>query len=278
MFVSCAEQAAGTGGNLASTSTTYRWNSASFPLNLKISDDFLTAEKTVLQAMAESWSSSISNRVTFFTTSQTTSLTTSSISETSTYVDSELGIYKVSNWSVLGLPRSALAVTQLIASTQNAGTTSQFQQIQHADVLINYEHFDHSVSNEAGKYDLGTVAIHEFGHFLGLNHSATTSSSVMKPAITISEVFTEPYTFDANSMVTNYSLNSALSALPSDVFALKTSQFLEDEEISLTSKGNQKLERIIIELHADGECKHSHINTAGQKTHEFSHKHTFSPR
>ena len=69
-------------------------------------------------------------------------------------------------------PTSALAVT--ISTYNNAG------QILDADMFINGENFDWGIVKTDGEltHDIQNVVTHEFGHFLGLNH---TSESAMEP-------------------------------------------------------------------------------------------------
>ncbi len=162
----------------------------------------LTAdEKTAIQDASTAWDNSVNNQYQFF------NFSASSIDEKSNldaYRDSELGIYKTYDWPD-ELPGTALAVTQIYGTQRNIGRSSEYIEINHADILLNYDYFSFSTDDSWG-YDLSTVVLHEMGHFLGLYHSNTSyESSVMYPTISRYVENRTPKNEDITTLLAKYS-------------------------------------------------------------------------
>lgn len=183
-----------------------KWSStAVFPLNLKISSDFDEDQLTAIKNSANAWSDSVENKIDFFKTSDLTANKTGSLSS---YKDSVMGVYKLNSWPA-DLPSMALAVTQIYGSLKNSGSSYERIDITHADVLVNYDYFTFTTSDEWG-YDLETVILHELGHFLGLYHNESSrSESVMYPTISRYNLNQYPLESDIENLESKYSLQSA---------------------------------------------------------------------
>ena len=140
-----------------------RWSSQSvFPAQIKYGNSFDATEITAIENSANSWSSSVDNQITFFDVQPSNIENKNNLD---LYDDSELGIYKLTQWPT-ELPQTALAVTQIFGSSMKS-TSGDYIKIDHADILINYDSFSFSTDDSWG-YDLETVILHEMGHFLGL--------------------------------------------------------------------------------------------------------------
>lgn len=184
------------------------WAVSNFPLNVKVSDQFSGSEITLIQDMGTAWEDSMSNRVDFFDLSTTSSKTGPYSSNALN--DSEYGIYKSTAWPG-DFSSSALAVTQIYVSAYISG------QISHADIVINDDNYNFRTSAAGSGYDLGTVVIHELGHFIGLDHSPSSgfvrADSVMYPAISSSESKRIPQTYDTDALGTKYPTAAGASVM-----------------------------------------------------------------
>jgi hypothetical protein len=197
----------GSRGSSASALAPSYWpaGQAAFPLNVKISQDFLSNESDAISTSASNWSGSVDNRVTFF---NTTSTTTEKGGSLGSYNDGEFGIYKLTTWPA-ELPGSALAVTQIFGLRKNIGSSNESIEITHADIMVNYDNFSFSTNNGSG-YDLETVVLHEFGHFLGLGHdSSSVSQSVMYPTISRYTSSRSPLENDISNLKELYGISGA---------------------------------------------------------------------
>tara|TARA_Y100000768_G_C23991245_1_gene693473 strand:+ start:3116 stop:3862 length:747 start_codon:yes stop_codon:yes gene_type:complete len=146
----------------------------SFPLNLKISNDFDANETEAINLAADNWEESTENKINFFTTSNENLNPRTGLSS---YNDGLYGVYKLYDWPA-ELPSTALAVTQI-----NGTQYSSYIRIDQADILLNYDYYTFATDGGWG-YDLTTVVLHEMGHFLGLYHdNSSKEDSVMYPTI-----------------------------------------------------------------------------------------------
>lgn len=151
-----------------------------FPLPLNISSEFSIDETSAIIDTAGQWSTSTGGQSQLFDTSGSTA--EKNTFNLNNFQDDVMGIYKVTSWPS-ELPQTALAVTQIFGTRKNIGSSSESIQINHADILVNYQNFSFTHNSGYG-YDLQTVILHEMGHFLGLYHEETsTSDSVMYPSI-----------------------------------------------------------------------------------------------
>lgn len=234
-----------------------KWSSGSIGggLNIKVStsftDDFVAGDldgngKNPMEQMMESWNDSTTN-FTFFNTS---GLTTSNkeYASLSTYKsDGEFGIYKSNSWYT-NVSSSALAITQYFGYRRNAGSASEYVELYHADIIINYR--DHSFtldSTDTSRYDLHTVVLHELGHFIGLGHESNYSSdAVMLPYLGRSESKRSLRTKDVDNIRSLYNVNS----LTAGSYAIKSKNLFN------SSDSEPEEVRGVIELRANGKCHH----------------------
>ena len=177
-----------------------KWSSNTvFPLNISLGDDFDSQESDAIKAASGSWNDSDSNSIEYFTHNSTSSFKANNLSG---FKDSEFGIYKIQNWPS-ELPSMALAVTQLYGTRRNIGKSTENIEINHADILINYDYFSFTTNNTWG-YDLQTVLVHELGHFLGLYHEDNFNQSVMYPTISRYNQNRQPLSLDIENIKSKY--------------------------------------------------------------------------
>ncbi len=182
---------------------------SAFPLNVRLSEDFASTEVDAIRNSADNWSGAVDNRVTFF---RTTSSTAEKGGSLTSYNDGLYGIYKLNTWPS-ELPGSALAVTQIFGLRKNIGQSNEAIEITHADILVNYDNFSFASTNGGSGYDLETVVLHEFGHFLGLGHdSSSVSSSVMYPTISRYSQSRVPLNNDISNIKSLYGISGATEA------------------------------------------------------------------
>lgn len=211
IFVSCQQEA----DSLTASSSAYsanassKWSKSAFPINLKIATNFDNDETNAVKDMAAAWSTSIDDKINIFNTSHTT--TNKSSNNLDSYADSTMGVYKLTSWPS-ELPSSALAVTQIYGTRKNVGKSSEYIQITHADILVNYENYSFTTDGTWG-YDFQTVLLHELGHFIGLYHSYTSvEESVMYPSITRYVENRAPKTQDIIDLKSKYGLSQSVVA------------------------------------------------------------------
>lgn len=213
IFSSCVRQEQ-TGVDSSSTSalsdnpSKSMWRSqASFPLTIKYGKDFDTDEISAIETSTGNWTDSVQNEIQFFDVKPSDLNKKNTLSS---YEDSELGIYKLNSWPT-ELPPTALAVTQIFGSRINSGKSSEYVEIEHADILMNYENFSFTTDNTWG-YDLETVLIHELGHFLGLYHDdVSIDDSVMYPTVSRYNDNKYPKQKDIDNILNKYSISKASS-------------------------------------------------------------------
>jgi predicted Zn-dependent protease len=223
----------------------YLWTS-SFPKQLQISTAFSGTEVTNLRAVGDAWSTAVENKKTFFNYTTGATEKTVGLGSTSALNDGVLGIYKANTWPYPDYP-DALAVTQIFAFRYNVGSSSEYVDIQEADILMNYQNF--MFDGPAGSYDFRTVMLHELGHFLGLSHKSKFSdrnSSVMYPSIYNYELKRAPKAIDAGDMAAKYSITLSGGGSPA----------LAGNTVKYEPHGPGTAVKIILELRASGDCIH----------------------
>lgn len=227
----------------SSSSSLAKWPSANQNTTLKIANGlsgFTAGEETLIQTMANNWESAANNS-NFFSFGNDTNIDSSDLDDY--YNDSDMGVYKSTLWfSPTEVSATALAVTQYFGYR-----SGDYLILTHADIIFNYSGtFTFSTTNPtpAGEFDLPSVAIHELGHFLGLGHNTTDTTSVMK-----STVASGPSSYkrtlsssDNTNIRTRYSLSGGGALESSNPNALTAEQ-------GQTVRG-------IVELNSDGTCNH----------------------
>ncbi len=159
--------------------TTY-WDSSQFPLTIQIDPYFEEDEYNGITEIGDVWNQAAGKSLLKF---QRASDSLQYV-DLNSYRDSSLGIHFMEQWFD-DLSPHALAVTQFYGQKIVKDGTEMIKII-HADILINGEYYDFSITSASGRYDLLSVVLHELGHFLGLKHDYS-ESSVMLPVLSIEQ-------------------------------------------------------------------------------------------
>jgi len=269
VFVSCVGTKVDesvTTGNINALAP-YLWNDKSFPKSIRVSSSFDAAELANITDMSTAWQTTVNNTP-FFSYGARASEISNNVNNMDAFYDNVMGVYKTTSWPD-GLPTSALAVTQIFGRRYNTGSASEFVNIEHADILVNYEIFNFDTAASGSGYDLRTVILHEMGHFLGLQHNTAVgrANSIMYPSISSTEAKRSPLTADINDLAGKYGIAMGGSTGGSAIAAMSANQnqYVIDED-----QPNEAI-KILIELHADGECVHK-INGAPVGRHHVDLK------
>lgn len=229
----------------------YMWNRA-FPQNIYLADGYdnrtcnnqnsdicenedVSQSTFITELMASRWNNLYSN-ITFIELKDVNPPADfkkkySSIKEVNS--DGYSGLYTLSSaeWQAAGFASSTLGVTILL------GRTNQQKQyiIQEGDILIN--------NRTSNSYNLGTILLHELGHFLGLQHlePKDKSSTVMFPRISEGDIKQTPTSLDKQTLAGLYQITGS------------TGQNSRHREIE---NGTGSEIRVIFELGADKTCRH----------------------
>lgn len=248
-----------------------RWANNKLPLNLKISEyydlsftggDHDSNGFDPFEQMMKQWNQSHSS-VDFFRIAAAAT-TNKSDTNLTAYQDSELGIYASTAW-FSEVSSSALAITQFFGSRKNVGSSDEFLELIHADIIVNERDFSFSLNSaDTTAYDLPSVILHELGHFLGLGHQSNLSiPSVMHPFLSKSDAKRTLESGDISTINSTYNRTiNTLTAVSGQLMALT-----EDGGATYGRDDDAPLERGVIELHTDGSCKH-YLNGKLVRTHE----------
>ncbi|OFZ26929.1 MAG: hypothetical protein A2381_20085 [Bdellovibrionales bacterium RIFOXYB1_FULL_37_110] len=208
---------------------TIRWSNelvSTSNLNLMISSDFSDQEKASIGEIISTWNVAHEDLSFISETRQETSnLNTSDLN---VYRDNTLGIYKSYSWFD-ELSSFALGVTQFYATRRNAGMDSEYLEILHADIILNYKDYNFDANDKAySGYDLYSVILHEMGHFLGLKHTRHVED-VMSPYLDTGEL---KHTLSANDVnLLNNLYTKTISSLSKKAVSGSNSAVDYDEEV-----------------------------------------------
>lgn len=232
-----------------------RWPDSSLPLNLKMSSaftgDFTGADYDVfthnsLEQMAKVWNVGATRgllTVPFAATG------TTGYSATTSFRDSEMGIYKSYTW-FSNVSSSALAITQFYGIVTNSAGLGDYIELTHADIIVNYKDYAPKLTmpnNPLKEFDVPTIILHEMGHLLGLCHESK-QLSVMQPYYLSTQRSLQ--TFDRDIIQDLY-VDSAIAHME---VSKKNAISSKSEESNLPPVGTEVSG--VIELRANGECIH----------------------
>ncbi len=250
-----------TSGGAANPLAPSRWSLNRFPKTMKISGSFTPQERAVIRSGGLTWNTAMSGAVTFLAISgndEDTVTDRANVNNLDSLLDGVFAVYKGSTWH-RDLPSTALAVTQIFGVRQNRGDADEYVEIVEGDILINWT-FPFKPTDITG-YDLYSVVMHEYGHFLGLSHTTNWGNdSVMFPSIDKATTFPAPGSLDVNNLRVKYSINGGALSARSRTMTLPKEATRED--VLNSGRGV----RILLELHANGECIHK-INGTRVESH-----------
>ena len=247
------------------SSAPYLWANRSFPKAVHLSANFKENEINNIVAMSDAWKTALQDKRTFFAYGNRTPEISNTLNNLDSMLDGVLGIYRTENWPP-ALPGSALAVTQIFGRRHNIGTPNEFVNIEHADILINFDIHDFDSTDSGPNYDLRTVILHEMGHFLGLTHKSYSSnpdSSVMYPSINSSTSKRAPRQVDIMDLAEKYGISLSGGGTVNSAIVDKNRYVVDPRDAGEPVK-------ILLELHADGECVHR-INGKIKERHTPPH-------
>jgi hypothetical protein len=236
-----------------------RWPNNLLPLTIKISSefngDFFQIDEDVnglnlLEQMAKNWNTPVAGGLTLLTVPFPAASITGRTT-TSSFKDSEMGIYKSYTWFT-NVSSTALAITQFYGTMANSAGLGDYISLSHADIILNYKDYGPQMtmtSNPTFKFDIPTIVLHEMGHFLGLCHEGS-EPSVMQPYYLTSQ--RALLNFDKNIIEDLY-MNSAISHL-SAISNSKNAVTSKAVNPDLPPTGTEVTG--VIELRANGECIH----------------------
>lgn len=258
----------------SSTSSAMYWNTSAFPLSIKASEDFSVSERTLLNDMAVEWEDlgvqgSSSDDVDFFSASiggTLTDVADPSHSNVNSYRDNTLGIYMFNTWPT-SFSSSALAVTQLF------GIRGDGIQLSHGDIFFNQQNYSfytdvNDAGNDSNAYDMGTIALHELGHLIGINHisNVPSNSAVMYPYLGASTVKRTVRDCDLKAVATNYGWTTDSTLCPEiesletddqqDLTPMTMTAGITEEQLDAAGIENGDQIGIVMELRTDGTCHH----------------------
>lgn len=235
--------------------TPIRWSAASLaaPLDINTSEDFTNAFAPAdldgsgdhpVDQMSKQWNSA-HNSYTFIKVPSDV-VANRNYASVSSFRDNEMGVYKSYTWFP-DVSSSALAITQFFGYRRNVGSSSEYIELQHADIIVNYRDYDFSTDKNSGlDYDLHSVIVHEQGHLLGLPHNWDWDNpSVMEPFLGITESKRVVTTADTSTINSSYSVGAAITGGGGGGFAVYSPVPGEGEEVSGS-----------FELRSDGSCHH----------------------
>jgi predicted Zn-dependent protease len=257
--------------NPATTPVRWSTNSIGTGLNVKLSTSFtdtyaggdIDADgRNPLEQMMHQWNESTST-YNFFKLSASTTANKEYASLSSFKSDGEMGIYRSDSWNP-SLSSSALAITQYYGYRRNAGSSAEYVELSHADIILNYEDYNFTLDEtDTNFYDFRTVILHELGHFIGLGHATDSSTdAIMLPTLSSSQVKRALSSHDTDNIRGLYNTSSLTSS--SNLFMSSLSK----NQVDHSSNNNSGEEvRGVIELRSNGDCHH-YVNDKLVSTHK----------
>lgn len=250
-----------------SETTPVRWSNSALigGLNVQIGDslanNFVAADldgsgDDPIEQMLKQWNGASS--LTFFKVPAATVTDPGYNSLNSFKSDGVIGIYRSDSW-FSNVSSQALAVTQYFGHRRNMGTSSEYVELFHADIIINYRDYNFSTdASSNSEYDLPSVVLHELGHLIGLKHvSSYSTSSVMQPYLSIFDSVRTISNYDKSSVQDLYGV-TPLSTTQG--YQVTTSAVAKSTGPKILPKGARESDdgvvRGVIELRADGKCHH----------------------
>lgn len=239
--------------NGASDSRPRRWSQSTvnskinFVYSTDFTGDFVGSDYdndnlNPIEQMLANWNEAFGSTPPFIVPANSTS--NKEYSDLEDFYDNEMGIYKSESW-YSEITSAALAITQYFGTIRNSGSSNEYLELNHADIILNYK--DHTFSTDASSffdYDFASVVVHEMGHFLGLRHITDLSvASVMHPTLSIFSSKRELEQRDQNDIQTLYEISGI------ETYTQPLKQFKTKYESGTKIRG-------IIELRKDGWCHH----------------------
>lgn len=254
-------------GGSTNSSAPMFWEGNPFPLKIYVSESFDDDEKEALRVSAEKWETAhgMSEDWFNFQAVKVPEISTTNFSLMSS--DSKIGVYQTKPWPY---DTYILALVNISYFAYNKGTSSEYHVMIQADMIFNTEKSAFTIDGSAG-YDLGTVALHEFGHVLGLKHTSDTpyslkAISVMYPSISFSDIRPNPFQADINKLADLYNINTGSNSLLG-ASAIR-GPASESKYVAFDDGVPEVLQ---IELRRDGECVHK--TSSGEIIHRHQSAH-----
>lgn len=185
------------------------WEDNDLPVSLGVDHRFTDEDVDGLSEMIFEWEAATNrefvNEFYFFKHTNLNSL------EDYYYKDSQFGVH-FADTPIFGVSETVVAVCQVFVEHDYDLNNKRVFKIKHGDIVLNDYFIDYNHGGGEDKFDLRTIFLHEFGHFIGLGHTPDgTMKSYMGPDyvnhsldIEIENIAFENYNFENSREPTNY--------------------------------------------------------------------------